>query len=213
MQGRIGGMLCILTMVGGCLGSGGGGSGGGGGSSGNQPPTITGVPPPATLRKEQYEFQPSASDPDGDRLRFSIRQKPTWAHFDKATGRLHGKPTGKDVGEYIDIAISVSDGRQEASLPKFSIIVYHSGDESATLAWLPPTENADGSVLTNLNGYYIYIGQTPDVSQRIIRIKNEGLTRYVVEKLYPSTWYFAMSAYNKFGQEGRRTPVVSKTID
>jgi Putative Ig domain len=199
-------------MLGGCLGSG-GGSGGSGESKGNQPPTIAGVPPPATLRREKYEFLPSASDPDGDRLRFSIRQKPPWARFDHATGRIYGQPQGKDVGEYIDIKISVTDGKREASLPPFSITVYHSGDESATLSWLPPTENADGSVLTDLNGYYIYIGQTPDVNQRIIRLGNEGLTRYVVEKLYPSTWYFAMSAYNKQGHEGRRTPVVSKTID
>lgn len=217
MQGRIAaGMVCVLTMLGGCFGGGGSGGGDkggqGGGRAGNQPPTISGAPPPATMRKESYIFQPSASDPDGDALRFAIGNKPLWARFDERTGRLSGTPTAKDVGEYIDITISVTDGQLQASLPAFSIEVFHSGEESVTLSWMPPTENADGSVLEDLNGYKIYMGLDPDTLDRVIRLGNEGLTRYVVEGLYPGTWFFAMASFNRKGQEGRRTPVVSKTL-
>lgn len=207
------GMVCVLTMLGGCLGGGGGGGGKSGqGSQANLPPTISGSPWYAIRRKEQYFFQPSASDPNGDALRFSIDNKPPWAHFNATTGKLTGTPKQEDVGEYIEITISVTDGLLRASLPPFSIIVYQSGEESATLSWLPPTENADGSVLKDLNGYYIYVGQSKDSMHRVIRLRNQGLTRYVVEKLYPATWYFAMSSYNKKGQESKRTRPVSKTI-
>ena len=215
MQGRlVTGMVCVVTMLGGCFGSGGGGNDNrnGNGLHGNLPPVISGSPQTAMLRKETYVFQPSASDPDGDRLRFSIQQKPPWAQFDEKTGTLSGTPKTDDVGEYIAITISVSDGRHRVSLPSFSIAVYHSGDESATLSWMPPTEYADGSVLKDLDGYYIYVGQSEDALHRVIGIRNEGLTRYVVEELYPATWYFAMTAYDKEGIESRRSPVVSTTI-
>lgn len=223
MQRRIAaGMVCVLTMLGGCFGGGGGGNGSGdgggddggsgGGSQANRPPTISGAPAPVTLRKESYDFQPSASDPDGDALRFSIQQKPPWANFDAATGRLSGTPKAEHVGEYIDITISVTDGELQATLAPFSISVLHSGEDSVTLSWMPPTENADGSMLEDLNGYRIYVGKSKDAVDRVIRIRNEGLTRFVVDNLYPATWYFSMSSYNKKGQEGRRTPVVSKTI-
>lgn len=217
MQRRIAtGMVCALGMLSGCFGSGGGGDGGtnrvAGGHESNEPPTITGSPLTTTMRKETYAFQPSASDPDGDALRFSIHQKPPWAQFDEATGRLSGTPKAPDVGLYVDITISVTDGELQTSLPPFSIEVFHSGDESATLSWMPPTENADGSVLEDLNGYKIYVGRAEDALDRVIRIGNEGLTRYVVEGLYPGTWYFAMSSFNKKGQEGRRTPAVRKTV-
>jgi hypothetical protein len=207
-------MLCILTMLEGCLGGGGGGgkSGQDGGSEANLPPTITGSPWYAIRRKEQYVFQPSASDPDGDPLRFSIHNKPPWTQFNAATGKLTGTPKLNDVGEYIDITISVTDGELQASLQPFSITVYQSGEESVTLSWMPPTENADGSVLKDLNGYYIYLGQSEDAMHRVIQLKNEGLTRYVIEKLYPATWYFAMSSYNKKGRESKRTRAVSKII-
>ncbi len=34
--------------------------------------------------------------------------------------------------------------------------------ETATLSWTSPTQNADGSPLTDLEGYYVYVGLTPE---------------------------------------------------
>ena len=53
----------------------------------------------------------SASDADGDTLEFSIARKPAWANFDSATGRLSGTPDAEDVGNFTNIAITVTDGQ------------------------------------------------------------------------------------------------------
>jgi hypothetical protein len=59
-------------------------------------------------------FKPSASDPDGNTLRFSIINRPAWVSFSTATGRLSGTPGANRVGRYVDIRIRVSDGRRRA---------------------------------------------------------------------------------------------------
>ena len=89
----------------------------------NQPPSISGTPPTALLVNEDYDFRPSASDPDGDDLTFSVQNRPDWATFETATGRLHGRPGAGDVGQFTGIAISVSDGTASDSLATFAISV------------------------------------------------------------------------------------------
>ena len=89
----------------------------------NQAPTISGQPSQAILEGELYEFAPTASDPDGDALEFSIARKPAWANFDRSTGRLWGTPSAGDVGNFTNIAISVSDGPATATLAAFDISV------------------------------------------------------------------------------------------
>ena len=56
------------------------------------PPTISGAPATTVVVGTPYTFTPTASDPDGQPLTFSIRNRPTWASFDTATGRLQGTP-------------------------------------------------------------------------------------------------------------------------
>jgi hypothetical protein len=58
-----------------------------------------------------YSFTPTASDPDGDALTFSVKNQPSWADFDKTTGSLSGQPALGSVGTYASIEISVSDGK------------------------------------------------------------------------------------------------------
>ncbi|NND37897.1 MAG: hypothetical protein HKN81_12265, partial [Gammaproteobacteria bacterium] len=70
-----------------------------------------------------YEFLPTADDPDGDSLTFSISATPGWATFDTNTGRLTGVPTNADARDYRDIVISVSDGALSTSLSAFTITV------------------------------------------------------------------------------------------
>jgi hypothetical protein len=120
----------LLLALAGCGGSG-GGSGGGtstpqspppvGGT--NQPPTISGTAPTSVTTGQAYAFQPTASDPDGQTLTFSISGKPSWATFNAATGLLSGTPAAANAGTYANIVISVSDGTASASLSAFSITV------------------------------------------------------------------------------------------
>jgi hypothetical protein len=186
--------------------------GGGNVAPANQAPTIAGAPTANILEGEFYEFRPNASDPDGDALEFSIARKPAWAQFDKASGRLWGTPGADDVGNFTNIGISVSDGKAQARLAEFDVSVNQISAGAATLSWNPPTENADGSSLTDLAGYRIYYGRNPDNLTQVIVLNNPGLTRYVVENLTPARWHFEMTSVNTEGVESRRTPTASKTI-
>lgn len=178
----------------------------------NSRPTIVGSPSSNILEGEPYEFIPTASDADGDALEFSIARKPAWASFDRATGRLSGTPEAKDVGNFTNIAISVSDGQDSAALAGFDISVNGIAAGSATLSWNPPTENSDGSSLTDLAGYRIYYGRNANSPGQTIVVNNPGLTRYVVENLSTAKWYFTITSVNTSGVESNRAPTVSKTI-
>lgn len=208
-------LVCVSLMFVGCFGSGGGQGkhgGGAGGRGANQGPVITGSPPPSAFVGETYAFQPFVLDPEGDTLSFTITHQPDWAVFDTTTGRLSGTPRAGDVGHYSKITISVSDGLASASLPAFDVRVTQTGDLSATLSWLPPTENGDGSPLTDLAGYRIYVGLAANALARVIVLNNPGLTRYVVENLSHGTWYFAMTAVNRVGKVSVRSATVSKVV-
>ena len=89
----------------------------------NRQPTIAGTPGTSLFVGGQYNFVPTASDSDNNRLRFSITGQPAWTRFDTRTGMLHGIPGTADVGSSENIIISVSDGTEMASLAPFVIMV------------------------------------------------------------------------------------------
>ena len=86
---------------------------------------------------------------------------PAWATFDIVTGRLSGTPAATDAGTYANVVISVSDGTASATLPAFSIVVTGPVSGIAELTWTAPTQNEDGTALTNLAGYKVRYGQSP----------------------------------------------------
>jgi hypothetical protein len=181
-------------------------------ASSNTVPKISGTPPTSVTAGQAYYFQPTASDPDGQTLTFSITNKPAWATFNSATGALAGTPTSSQVGTYANIVITVSDGSLSASLPAYSIAVADVQTGSATLTWTPPTLNEDGTPLTNLKGYRIYYGTNSASLGMMIDIPNPGVTSAVVENLSPATWYFALKAYNTANVESSMSNIASKTI-
>jgi hypothetical protein len=179
----------------------------------NRPPTISGTPPTAVMQGTAYSFTPTASDPDGDTLTFSIANAPTWASFNTSTGRLTGTPGAQHVGTTTGIVISVDDGRQAtASLAAFSVTVQAVAVGSATLSWTPPTTNTDGSPLTDLAGYKVYWGTSPGNYPNSTTLSNPGLSSYVVSNLAPGTYYFVATAFNSSGAESSFSGVASKTI-
>jgi hypothetical protein len=82
----------------------------------------------------------------------------------------------------------------------------------ATLDWQPPTQNSDGTTLTNLAGYTVYYGTSPANLSQSVKVSNPGLATYAVTGLTSGTWYFAIAAYSADGVESVRTSTVSTTI-
>jgi hypothetical protein len=181
--------------------------------SSNRAPSISGTPPSSVTVGEFYDFRPTASDPDGDRLTFSISSRPAWAAFDSATGRLAGTPAAGDAGSYDGINISVSDGQASASLPTFGVTVTPGRNGSVTVSWTPPTTNTDGSPLQDLRGFRIYYGTISSSLTSTMDVADPGLTSAVVEDLPPGTWYFGVRAYNASNAESDLSNVASKTIN
>lgn len=178
----------------------------------NSAPTISGSPPPSIVQGQAYEFTPTATDADDDTLEFTIARKPSWASFNRSSGRLWGTPDSEDAGNFTNIGISVSDGENSAALPNFDITVNQIALGSATLSWMPPTQNADGSALADLAGYRIYYGSNANAMNQKVALNNPGLTRHVVENLSPAIWYFSMTSVNSAGFESSRSATARKTI-
>ena len=178
----------------------------------NRAPTISGTPGTAVMQGTSYSFTPTASDPDGNSLTFSITNAPAWATFDTATGKLSGTPSAQHVGVTSGIVISASDGTLSASLAAFNLSVQAVATGSATLSWTPPTTNSDGSPLTNLAGYKVYWGPSAGNYPNSATLTNPGLTSYVVANLVPGTWFFVATAVNSVGAESVFSAAASKTI-
>lgn len=217
LPGSIAGFVVLsAVLLGGC----GGGDGGSKesasanppASSGNAAPTISGTAGSSAVAGQAYSFQPSASDANGDQLTFSVSNLPGWATFDAATGRISGTPTAAQVGAYSNITVSVSDGSASTSLAPFSITVSELGTGTATLSWTPPTQNSDGSALTNLAGYQVLYGRTATDLNQTIRLDNPSINSYVVENLSAGTWYFAVVAVNSTGVTSPVSNTGNKTI-
>jgi hypothetical protein len=209
--------VLALAVVSGCGGGGDSDSApanGGGGPTGNSAPTIQGQPGGSVQVGQAYSFTPSASDANGDTLTFSVSNKPDWADFNSATGRLSGTPTAADVATYSNISISVSDGQASAALSAFAISVTDAaaGTGTATLSWTPPTENSDGTALTDLAGYQVYYGQSQNNLNKTVTLNNASLSTYVVENLGSGTWFFALVAVNSRGTTSVFSSVATKTI-
>jgi Putative Ig domain len=178
----------------------------------NVAPVISGTPAATVQANAAYSFTPSASDANGDSLGFSITGKPAWATFSTATGALSGTPTTAQVGSYSNIVITVSDGQVSRSLPAFAINVTSSaGTGTASLSWSAPTQNTDGTTLTNLGGYKIYHG-TSASALNDVRTVAANSASYQFTALASGTHYFAISAYNTDGVESSLSAVGSKTI-
>lgn len=179
----------------------------------NSAPVISGQPILAVVSGTSYDFRPTATDEDGDALTFSVSGKPSWASFDASTGRLYGTPDAGDVGAYSDINISVSDGQASDALAPFSVSVDAIALGSVTLNWTLPTQNTDGTPLTDLAAIGLYWGREEGNYTESVTINNPGITTYVVENLEPGTWYFVSTAFNDDGIESEYSGSISRVIE
>ena len=121
----------------------------------NLPPTINGDPPTTVNVGQYYSFTPTASDPEGSPLTFSITNLPNWASFNQLDGTLSGTPSNTDVGLYDAIQISVFDGLNTASLGPINITV------NTALPDLAPSISGDPAFEVNAGQLYSF---TPTAS-------------------------------------------------
>lgn len=182
----------------------------------SSPPTITGTPPTSVTAGSAYSFTPTAKGSSGSTLAFSIQNKPGWASFNASTGALSGTPLAANVGANSGIVISVSDGKSSASLSAFTITVTAASGGtatgSATVTWVAPTQNSDGSALTNLAGFHVYYGTSSTNLKNMATASGGGTASYSLGGLTSGTWYFGVKSFTNAGVESDLSSVGSKTI-
>jgi len=174
--------------------------------------TISGAPASSITEGLTYTFVPTSAGGGGGTLTYSITNRPSWASFDAITGALGGTPGMVDIGTTSGVIISVSNGQENAAMDPFDLQVVAAASGAATLSWTAPTENADGSPLTDLEGYKVYYGTTEGIYPNSKTISNSGVTSDMVENLSAGTWYFVVAAFNQFGTESDYSNVASKMI-
>jgi hypothetical protein len=86
-------------------------------------------------------------------------------------------------------------------------------NSSVTFSWVPPTENSNGSPLTNLAGYKIHYGTASQDYTQVVALNNPSLNRYVMDSLPSGTYYFAITAYNSAGVESTFSGEITTTLN
>ncbi len=82
-----------------------------------------------------------------------------------------------------------------------------------TFGWQAPTENSNGTPITNLAGYKIHYGTASQQYTQVVEVSNPSLSRYVMDSLSSGTYYFAITAYNSQGIESGLSGEVSTTLN
>lgn len=135
---------------------------------GNNAPEISGVPATSVMVDQAYSFTPTASDVDGDRLRFTISNRPSWATFSTQSGKLSGTPRTANIATYSNIVISVNDGTVTRSLPKFAIQVQGPNNQAPTISGSPTTSVQAAQTYT-----FLPTASDPDGDSLVFRINNK----------------------------------------
>ncbi len=78
------------------------------------------------------------------------------------------------------------------------------------LTWVAPTENVDGSALTDLAGYKIYYGTQSGNYSESVDVSDPGATQHDLT-VTMGTYYLAMTALDTDGNESAYSNEVVKT--
>jgi hypothetical protein len=172
--------------------------------------TISGSPETTIEAGKYYSFKPTVVAPAGAKLKYEIAEKPSWAQFSATTGTLSGTPTAPSVAR--NIVVGVTDGAQSAKLGAFSVTVdaaAASPPGSVILSWSVPTENTNGSPLTNLASYVVRYGTSASALNSHLSVKTNEVA---IENLTAGTWYFEVASVNSLNVESQFSTPVSKQL-
>lgn len=92
----------------------------------------------------------------------------------------------------------------------YALLCSWPGSTSVLLTWTPPTQNTDGSTLTNLAGHRVGWGPSNTLGQQAdVPLPASNFT---VNNLTAGTWFFGVKAYTTQGAESALSNLVTKTL-
>jgi len=115
------------------------------------------------------------------------------------------------VNDFLEFELTVTDNQDQEYKDAVSVTVLpENGKYTAQLNWTAPTENENGSALTNLAGYKIYYGQSITNLDVSIIVNTPSETSYDIKNLDSNkSYFFCISAYSTAGSESK----CSDTVD
>jgi hypothetical protein len=82
---------------------------------------------------------------------------------------------------------------------------------SVLISWTAPTENSDGSPVSDLSGYKLYYGTSSGDYTTSVDVGNT-LSGYIVGLTSGITYYFAVTAYDESDNESTYSDEFSQLI-
>ena len=92
----------------------------------NRPPVITSTPPTTLTAPATYRYQVTATDPDGDRITYSLVEGPNGMTIDPTTGELTWPAGAGSAGVY-DVRVRATDTAGNTTEQKWQITVTEPG--------------------------------------------------------------------------------------
>jgi hypothetical protein len=178
----------------------------------NSAPSISGDASAYARVDVAYDYKPTASDRDGDSLKFTADNLPPWATIDAVSGEIRGTPAADDVGAYESISITVADASHKTTSDPFTITVLDAVRGVVSLRWDTPMSKVDGSPLDDLGGYRIVYGRHADDLDHSELIASGDTNELELTNLDSGIWYFAIIAVSSSGLEGPPTTAAMKSI-
>jgi hypothetical protein len=86
------------------------------------------------------------------------------------------------------------------------------GGGSATVNWVVPTTNTDGTPLTNLASYQVSLGTSSGTLSNTALVSDPKATSKTITPLGAGTWYFVARAVNTNGVESDASNIAQRTI-
>jgi hypothetical protein len=86
------------------------------------------------------------------------------------------------------------------------------GGGTATVSWIPPTTNSNGTPLLDLAGYKVVYGTSAGALTQSALVSDVTRKSYTVQSLTPGTWYFAVRAVNTKQVESADSNVAQKNV-
>lgn len=82
---------------------------------------------------------------------------------------------------------------------------------AVSLSWIPPATNANGTPVNDVYGYKLYYGNSPRNYTSVIDVGNQTVYK-LCDLTVGATYYFAVTAYDIYGNESEYSYEVNKLI-
>jgi hypothetical protein len=142
-----------------------------------------------------------------------VTQQASGKNFNFALTGVAGQATfGSPAVALIGVSASSSASSGSSSSSGAGSSSSSAASTTVTLSWMAPTQNTNGTALTNLAGFDIYYGTSASAMTQKISLNTVAVLSYVVGDLSSGTWYFQVVAVNSLGTQSSPSSTVSVTI-